>query len=47
MEDMACVNSIKLNIVNEVQMSDKIKVFTLSDMPFSPSGVGTQTKYIC
>ena len=28
-------------------MSDKIKVFTLSDMPFSPSGVGTQTKYIC
>jgi len=28
-------------------MTDKIKVFTLSDMPFSPSGVGSQTKYIC
>jgi len=28
-------------------MSDKkIKVLTLSDHPFSPSGVGTQTKYI-
>ena len=26
---------------------DKIKVFTISDMPFSPSGVGTQTKYVC
>ena len=28
-------------------MSDKIKVFTISDMPFSPSGVATQTKYVC
>ena len=28
-------------------MNKKIKVFTLSDMPLSPSGVGTQTKYIC
>lgn len=27
-------------------MSDKIKVFTISDHPLSPSGVGTQTKYI-
>jgi len=28
-------------------MSKKIKVFTISDMPLSPSGVGTQTKYVC
>ena len=28
-------------------MNKKIKVFTLSDMPLSPSGVGTQTRYIC
>ena len=28
-------------------MSKKIKVLTLSDMPLSPSGVGTQTRYIC
>ena len=27
-------------------MVDKIKIFTLSDHPLSPSGVGTQTKYI-
>ena len=27
-------------------MSDKIKIFTLSDHPLSPSGVGTQTRYI-
>ena len=27
-------------------MDKKIKVLTLSDMPLSPSGVGTQTKYI-
>ena len=27
-------------------MSDKIKIFTISDHPLSPSGVGTQTKYI-
>ena len=25
----------------------KIKVLTLSDHPLAPSGVGTQTKYIC
>ena len=28
-------------------MNKKIKVLTLSDHPLSPSGVGTQTKYIC
>ena len=28
-------------------MSKKIKVLTLGDHPLSPSGVGTQTKYIC
>ena len=28
-------------------MDKKIKVFTLSDMPLSPSGVGSQTRYIC
>jgi glycosyltransferase involved in cell wall biosynthesis len=27
-------------------MTDKIKILTLSDHPLSPSGVGTQTKYI-
>jgi len=27
-------------------MSEKIKVLTISDHPFSPSGVGTQTKYV-
>jgi len=27
-------------------MSDKIKIFTISDHPLSPSGVGTQTRYI-
>ena len=27
-------------------MSDKIHIFTISDHPLSPSGVGTQTKYI-
>ncbi len=27
-------------------MSDKITIFTISDHPLSPSGVGTQTKYI-
>ena len=25
----------------------KIKVLTISDHPLSPSGVGTQTNYIC
>jgi glycosyltransferase involved in cell wall biosynthesis len=28
-------------------MNDKIKLFTIGDMPFSPSGVATQTKYMC
>jgi len=28
-------------------LEKKIKVLTLSDHPLSPSGVGTQTKYIC
>jgi hypothetical protein len=28
-------------------LSKKIKVLTLSDHPLSPSGVGTQTKYMC
>jgi len=27
-------------------MSEKIKIFTIGDHPLSPSGVGTQTKYI-
>ena len=27
-------------------MTDKIKILTISDMPLSPSGVGTQTKYV-
>ena len=25
----------------------KITIFTISDHPLSPSGVGTQTKYVC
>jgi len=28
-------------------MSKKIKILTLSDHPLSPSGVGTQTRYVC
>ena len=28
-------------------MNKKIKILTISDHPFSPSGVGTQTKYVC
>ena len=28
-------------------MNKKIKVLTLSDHPLSPSGVGTQTRYVC
>ena len=47
MENLARAYIIKQNIVREVQMEKKIKIFTLSDMPLSPSGVGTQTKYIC
>jgi glycosyltransferase involved in cell wall biosynthesis len=30
----------------EINMTKKIKVLTLSDHPLSPSGVGTQTKYV-
>jgi len=29
------------------QVTKKIKVLTLSDHPLSPSGVGTQTRYVC
>ena len=28
-------------------MSEKKKIFVLADHPFTPSGVGTQTKYFC
>ena len=28
-------------------MEKKIKILTIGDMPLSPSGVGTQTKYMC
>ncbi len=31
----------------EYKLTKKIKVLTLGDHPLSPSGVGTQTKYIC
>jgi len=45
---MEHVNITKQNSANkEVYMEKKIKVFTISDMPLSPSGVGTQTKYVC
>ena len=27
-------------------MKEKIKVFVIADHPFSPSGVGTQTRYM-
>ena len=29
-----------------MESSKKIKIFTLSDMPLSPSGVGMQTRYM-
>ena len=32
--------------LQELHMTEKIKIFTISDHPLSPSGVGTQTKYI-
>ena len=45
---MEHVNITKQNSANkEVYMEKKIKVLTISDMPLSPSGVGTQTKYVC
>ena len=31
----------------EYKLSKKIRVLTLGDHPLSPSGVGTQTKYVC
>ena len=46
MVGMALVNITNPNIANEAQMDKKIKILTLSDMPLSPSGVGTQTKYM-
>jgi glycosyltransferase involved in cell wall biosynthesis len=46
MVSSASANIIKQNIVHEAQMSKKIKILTISDMPLSPSGVGTQTKYM-
>jgi len=46
MEDLDYVNTINQNIAIEEIMTKKIKILTLGDMPFSPSGVGTQTKYI-
>ena len=33
--------------IKVLTMEKKIKVLTISDMPLSPSGVGTQTKYMC
>jgi glycosyltransferase involved in cell wall biosynthesis len=36
----------KLHIANEAFMEKKLKILTISDMPLSPSGVGTQTKYM-
>ena len=27
-------------------MKEKIKIFVISDHPYSPSGVGTQTRYM-
>jgi len=38
-------SSIRLNIVGEI-LDKKIKVLTISDHPLSPSGVGTQTRYV-
>jgi len=36
-----------LSVTKGEEMSEKrIKVLTISDHPLSPSGVGTQTKYI-
>jgi len=36
----------KQNIVGNSNMTKKIKVLTISDMPLMPSGVATQTKYM-
>lgn len=41
------MNFIKQNIVNEdIILTKKIKLLTISDHPLLPSGVGTQTKYV-
>ena len=37
----------KTQIPPGLDKTDKIKILTLSDHPMLPSGVGTQTKYIC
>jgi len=44
---MALANSTTLNIVNEMENSleNKIKILTLGDHPFSPTGVGIQSRY--
>ena len=46
MADLDGANITKLNIANEADMDKKIKIFTIGDMPLSPSGVGTQSKYM-
>ena len=38
-------SSITLNTA-QGNMKEKIKVLVLSDHPYSPSGVGTQTRYM-
>lgn len=43
---MRSVNLKIQNIVHEVSMTKKIKVLTIGDHPLSPSGVGTQSKYV-
>jgi len=40
------VSFAKQNTVHEEQMTEKKKILVLSDHPLSPSGVGTQTKYV-
>ena len=39
--------SSKVQIPRGLDKTDKIKILTLSDHPHLPSGVGTQTKYVC
>ena len=31
----------------KIEYKEKIKIVTIGDHPLSPSGVGTQTKYVC
>lgn len=40
------LNHVILNLKG-VNLNKKIKVLTLGDHPLSPSGVGSQTKYVC